>query len=585
MPDQTGLYGPLDALAEWAERTPTALATTAPDGSFTFAELADLTDRTVRVLASEGVGHGTPVATALGRSRESLAALLAVWRLGATAVLIDERHPAERLSFVLRDSGAQVLLAHEMPEGAVPPKVRRVDLNAADPHGEVSPVAPDATDCAYVIYTSGTTGWPKGVEVSYGAMAHFVSAVATLGLAPGGTGINAVSPSFDGWLWCALLYLVHGQGMAIIDLYADDAGSVDLGERIEAIGPRTVCLTPSLLAGCVESIESAEVVVVAGEQCPARLAERLRTSHRVLNVYGPTETTIAATWADSAAGDDVVTIGRPLPGYSAYVLDEQQRTVGPGVAGELYIGGPAVATGYRGRPELTVERFLPDPFGPTGARMYRTGDLVMARTDQQLEYLGRVDNQLKVNGTRVALDEIERVAVESAHVRSAVAYLLPSGDAIGVAVIAAEESGTNEAIQADVRDRLRARFPESIAPRVIDLVESIPATPNGKADRSALARSSAEKAEAIAGQAPRTAYETQVCAVWSDELERPVTDVQADFFDIGGHSLLAARVIARLRRETGVRLTVRHLLDNPTAAALAAELDRLATQANAMATS
>ncbi|NKE58807.1 non-ribosomal peptide synthetase [Lentzea sp. PSKA42] len=563
-----------DALARWATLRPDETAVTAPDGAYTFAELADRTDQLVRVLAAEGVGSGSGVAVALGRSRSGPAALLALWRLGATAILLDERHPADRLNFVLRDSGAEFVLADRLPEGAVPPRLRRVDHGGDVPPLQTRAVAVDVDSCAYVVYTSGTTGWPKGVEVSYRGLGCFLDALATLGLPAGGTGINAVSPAFDGWLWCALLYLLHGQGMAIIDLAAE-GGQADLAGRIAEIAPRTVCLTPSLLLGCLDAIGCAEVVVVAGEPCPPQVARQLTDAHRVLNVYGPTETTIAATWADTARGDDVQTIGRALPGYQVHVLDERRRPVGVGVVGELYIGGPAVARGYRNLAGLTAARFVPDPFDGVGTCMYRTGDLVVVRRDGQLEYAGRADDQVKVRGYRIELGEVDRVASGHPGVRAAAAFVARSGDVLGLAVVA--EPGAR-ITGPELREYCGRLLAGAAVPAFVEVVAALPTQATGKIDRAALVRDVVPSGTPR-GRAPETAHEHEVCRAWGDLLGQPVIDVDADFFEMGGHSLLAAQAIAGLRRTTGVRLTMEDLLAEPTAAALASRLDRLVVEA------
>jgi amino acid adenylation domain-containing protein len=578
-----GLFGRVE---RWVDSTPTAPAISAPDGTLSYAELDSHIGHCVQVLSGAGVGPGAIVATALGRSRLGLPALLALWRLGATAVLLDGRHPSDRLSYVIRHSGAVAVLAGGLPSGAVPPGSQMIDVMAPAPHQRSRQrLSTCPRGAAYLVYTSGSTGWPKGVEVGYRSLAQFVDALATVQLPAGGTGINAVSPAFDGWLWCALLYLVYGQHMSIIDLYAPDQHEVELKERIAAVSPSTVCLTPSLLSECIDVIDDSSVVVVAGERCPERLVERLRARHRVLNVYGPTEATIAATWADTARGDDLATIGRPLPGYRAYVLDAERCRVRPGSVGELYVGGPAVAFGYRGQPGLTASRFVPDPYGPPGERMYRTGDLVRERPDQQLEYVGRADNQVKVNGVRVELDEVEQVVAESGGVRAAVAYVLEGGASLGVTVVPNGCLPRDE-VAADVLARLRARIPDSVPLHGVDLATSIPTTPNGKVDRAAAAQASA-----VAGRTtddsrrPRSRYEVRVGEVWAELLGRPVTDVNADFFELGGHSLLAARVVAALRRTSGLHVTIRHLLANPTVAGLARELDRLTDEPSTEASS
>jgi amino acid adenylation domain-containing protein len=583
----------LSAADLWAHRMPAATAVSASDGVLTFRELATQSRSMAAALAAAGVGPGVSVGLCHGRSRLSVPGLLAVWRLGATAVPVDDRYPAEALSFLLRDSGTRVLLGDRIPAGVAPHRSRRVEPNAAEPH-TVNPhtmgedtatlVTPAPQDCAYIIYTSGTTGWPKGVEVTYEGLETFLTALSDLGLSPGGMGVNAVSPAFDGWLWCMSLYLMYGQGMAIIDLAAEHPGAADLADHIAAVSPRTVCLTPSLLSACVESVGTAEVLVVAGERLPAGLAERFTGEHRMLNVYGPTETTMAATWADTQRGDDVRTIGRPLPGYTVHVLDNAYRPVPAGESGELYIGGPAVARGYRNRPGLTAAHFVPDPFAGHGARMYRTGDLVRVRPDGQLEYLGRNDLQAKVRGFRVELSALEHLAATVAGVRAAAAFVVAAGDAVGLGVVLAPSTAggaghpntASAECVARIRDLCARHLPDFMMPAVT-VLPAIPVSATGKVDRAALARACAA-ATSPAGHPPHTERERQVCDAWSAVLPQPVSDIHADFFELGGHSLLAARAVAELRKSTGLRLSVRHLLAHPTAAHLAAELDRLAKQ-------
>lgn len=566
----------LIAASRWARSKGAATAVSAPDGIFSFAEMVDHTRSLATLLQAEGVGVGTRVGLFLGRSRWSVSSLLAIWCLGATAVPMDDRHPVDRINFELRDADVRILLADQLPPGVAPQRARRVHPGDARPVPDSSAVFSRSTrlktaECAYIIYTSGTTGWPKGVEVTYGNLGIFVDALADLDLAPSGMGINAVSPAFDGWLWCALLYLLHGQGMVIIDLSAGD----DLDDLLAFHKPRTVCLTPTLLSA-MRQLPAVDVLVVAGEPCSLALAQRLAGHRRVLNVYGPTETTIAATWSDTIRGDDPATIGRALPGYATYVLDEQLNPVPPGTAGQLHIGGPAVARGYCNRPELTADRFVPDPFRGAGSRMYRTGDLVIARPDGQLDFLGRKDNQVKVRGFRVELGELERVVAGSTDVQAAAAFVTSAGDALGLAVVITADADDGE-WPVRIRRSCAQRLPDALVPAVVEVVPALPTMLTGKVDRSALARTITSPA-VVARRAPSTECERQICQTWSELLSRTVADVDANFFDLGGHSLLAARAVAALRRSTGLRLTVRHLLAHPTAAALAAELDRLARQ-------
>lgn len=563
----TGAGLVLDAVDRWAAQLPAATAVTAPDGVLTFAEL----DRTVRDLAAalraKGVGPGVPVGLAFGRSKLAVPALLAVWRTGATAVPIDDRHPADRLAFILADAGVQLLLG-ELPAGVPGSGVRAVDRTATT--GDLPAHVPDPGDCAYIVYTSGTTGRPKGVEIGYGALGAFLAAVATLGLTPGGVGFNPLSPAFDGWFWCTLLYLVHGQGVAIVDTSGE---GTDLATELAAVAPRTVCMSPSLYAACPDDMPSVDVVVVAGEAATPALVRRFAGRHRVLNVYGPTEATIAATWADSAAGDDVLTIGRALPGYRTYVLDADGEPVAPGGDGELCVGGPAVALGYRNLPDLTRTRFVANPFDE--GRMYRTGDRVRLRPDGQLEFLGRVDDQVKIRAFRIELGEVERTAVGAEEVRAASAFVLATGDALGLAVVAEPGVDPVEAVEA-ATGRCQHLLPDYMVPSVVETVAELPVTAHGKADRKALAELVATAQAAATGRPPATERERQVCEVWSSVLPRPVYDVDANFFASGGHSLLVSRAVVALRKVTGLRLSIKDLLSHPTPAELAKKLDRLA---------
>ncbi|MBT2369830.1 non-ribosomal peptide synthetase [Streptomyces sp. ISL-10] len=581
-----GALPPLFAAVErWTRDQADEHAVSAEDGTLTYRQLTARTAATAAALAAAGVGPETAVGLLLDRSRQSVPALLAVWSLGATAVLLDAGHPVERLGSVLRDAQVSVLVAADVPEGLDVTGIRTLDPAGlpGTPAGALHVADPVPGTCAYVIYTSGTTGRPKGVEVTYRGLDTFVEALAGIGLPPGGLGLNAVSPAFDGWLWCTLLYLVHGQGVALVDLSLDGLRrAADEGREPLPPGLRTVSLTPSLLAAHGDALEEAEVVVVAGEACPAALAERFARGRRLLNVYGPTETTIAATWADSEKGDDVSAIGRVLPGYRAYVLDDDLIPVPAGTEGELYLGGPAVARGYRNRPGLTATRFLPDPFQGGGARMYRTGDLVVSRAGGELEYRGRRDDQVKIRGHRIELGEVERIAAELPEVVAAACCPLPSGQSLGLAVVAAPGTGAAEDLAAAVAAHCAKLLPEAAVPATVRVVDRIPTLTTGKADRDELARRLADTAQgAEPAAAAATAREREVMAVWADVLERDVPGPDADFFELGGHSLAAARVVADLRRTTGLRITLGKVLSRPTVADVAAELDRLAAEAGA----
>ncbi|TQF01905.1 non-ribosomal peptide synthetase [Kitasatospora acidiphila] len=566
----------LAALLRWAEELPLSTAVSAPDGAFDYVQLADRTRRLAAAMATRGIGPERRVALLLGRSRDSLAALLAVWWLGATAVPLDPGHPAERLRYILRDGGVELVVTAQAPDW-LPPELAILHPEQPAPAAPAAlPVRPYPDGAAYLIYTSGTTGRPKGVEVTYGGLAAFADALGGIGLPSTGLGLNAVSPAFDGWLWCSLLYLLHGQGVAMVDLTLE-APAHQGPEPIRAAAVRTVSLTPSLLAAHGDQVTGAEVIVVAGEPCPPALADRFAPGRRFLNVYGPTEATIAATWSDSVRGDDVHTIGRPLPGYRAYVLDAELRPVPPGTEGELFLGGPALARGYRGRAGLTAARFIPDVFRADGSRMYRTGDVVRELPSGELEYRGRRDDQVKVRGFRVELGEVERAARELPQVAASAAFVVGSGDALGLAVVPAPGAAA-----AGLAERVAAHcatlLPAAAVPQTVQVRDGIPTLATGKADRAALASEAASAPVAVGtGRPPATERERELLALWSELLDRQIDGASADFFELGGHSLLAARMVAELRRRTGLPVSLGMLLANPTAAALAAELDALAT--------
>lgn len=573
----------LDAVSRRAREEPAATAVVAADGTFTFAELDLHVHRIAAALArTASAGRPASVGLCLDRSRWLVPSLLAVWRVGATVVPTDARHPDERIAYTLTDAGVDIVLGRP-PDGTGPRGATVLDPAALDGPTTDRPATDAADDLdrvAYVIYTSGTTGRPKGVDVTYRGLGVFLTAICGLGLPAGGVGVNAVSPAFDGWLWCTLLYLVSGQGVALVDGTAADGPA--LPERIAELRPATVCLTPSLMAICVDVLDGVGTVVIAGEPCPPALAESLPRDARVLNVYGPTEATIAATWADSAAGDDVREIGRPLPGHCAYVLDARRRPVLDGTTGELYLAGPALARGYRGLPGLTAARFVPDPFSARpGAYMYRTGDLVVRTSRGSLRYLGRVDDQVKIRGVRVELGEVERVAAAVPGVRAAVAYVEVGGQTLGLAVVpsAVDSSAVDPADV--VLAACRRHLPAAMVPRLVRSVDGLPTTSTGKVDRQAVAAAAVAQAPDVADR-PSTPTQQLVAEVWGELLGRPVDDVHADFFDLGGHSLLAARVVSALRRRTGLRLTMGHLLTAPSVAGVAEQIDVVAAGAGAV---
>ncbi|GAA2564472.1 non-ribosomal peptide synthetase [Streptomyces koyangensis] len=565
-----GLFDPTRAVAEHAAQAPDIVAVRAYDGTYTFDELNRRADAIAAELLRLGAGPETTVGAHLDRSRDLVATLLGIWRAGAVFVALDPAHPSARLAAVVEDAEVAVLVTRQDTQ-ITGRSIPLLDPGSVPRGEDVAAPGPSALQSlAYVVYTSGTTGEPKGVGITYGNLANLLAAVTTLAPAEGQEGGNILAPSFDGWLWSTLIPLVNGRGVVLADPRNDERALL----RGEVA---FVTATPSFLAANEPAAAGASphTVVSAGEPCAPDLAARWSAGRRFVNAYGPTETTICATWADSAAGDDPVTIGHPLPNYRVQVFDDRLRPVADGQVGELYISGAGVGRGYVNRPGVTAARFRPDPSG-NGERMYRTGDLVRRRADGALEFAGRADGQLKIRGFRVEPGEIETAARALQGVRAAAAFAstTPAGTVLALAVVADKDNA--QVAQEAVREGLRAALPEHLVPSRIFFTEQLPRTVAGKTDLAELVRLLEAKGDGIAPE-PDLATPTQrlVVRIWSEALDVPVHSADSDFFELGGHSLVATRVVATLRKETGVRLTMRQLFANRTVGELAAALDAL----------
>ncbi|HZI13366.1 MAG TPA: amino acid adenylation domain-containing protein, partial [Myxococcus sp.] len=508
-------------------------------------------------------------------------AILGILKAGGAWVPLDASYPVERLTYMLRDCAAPVLvtteaIADELPAGVEQLVLLDTDAPRIDARPGTSPGAGvQAGNLAYVIYTSGSTGRPKGTQLQHGGLCNAALRTSeAMGLGPGSRVLQFFSSSFDASVWEIFSALVSGATLVLAPRERLLPGTpLRTLMREEAIS--AVSLTPSVLAQLApEDCPSLETLVSGGEACTPELVERWGGRVRMLNAYGPTEITVCATISEPLQPGQRLTIGRPWAGASVYVVDAALRPVPPGVPGELCVGGVGVGRGYLGQPGLTAERFIPHPFSTEpGALLYRTGDRARCLADGTLEYLGRLDAQVKLRGFRVELGEVESALLRQPSVSEAVAAVREDvpGDKRLVAYVVAEEGDTLDV--ASLRQALQQLLPEHMVPSAFAVLEALPLTPNGKVDRKALPSPDAAALPAQRYVAPRTPLEEQLAGVWAELLHVERVGIDDDFFELGGHSLLATQLVTRVQGHFGVELPLRQLFEAPTVAALAPRIE------------
>ncbi len=579
-------------VAAQVARTPDIPAVHACDRTLTYAQLGKLVERVAAALRAAGVTAGDRVGLLVGRDSMLLPALLGTLRAGAAYVPLDPAFPAERLSYMIADAGIKALAttsslakAHScMLDDVAVVKLDELDANAGDARASI-PSGGSASDEAYLIYTSGSTGKPKGVKVSHGCVVNFLHAMQDRpGLASGAKLAAVTTISFDIAVLELLLPLAVGAQVVLATREQATDGHA-LRALLERHAVDVMQATPSTWRLLIEAGWRGGrnwKALCGGEALPVDVADALLGRVAELwNMYGPTETTVWSTCARIEAGQGEISIGRPIANTQVWVLDEHAAILPIGVAGELYIGGEGVALGYHGRPELTAERFVADPFSDrAGARLYRTGDLGRWRSDGQLQHLGRSDLQVKVRGYRIELGEIELALMRREDIEQAVvvATSAESGDPRLVAYVVAR-AGT-EPTPASLRESLRAELPEYMVPATYVPLPGLPLTPNGKLDRRALpAPGFVEVARARGSlQPPLTPAEQVVAQVWCELLDTENVGAEDTFLDLGGHSLLIMRAVAMLETRTGVRLSPRAFVFQ-TLGQIAAEYDRARPEA------
>ncbi|OKI02484.1 hypothetical protein A6A06_15750 [Streptomyces sp. CB02923] len=587
-------------------RTPDAVAVASPDTRLTYAELNARANRLARLLAARGAGPEGVVALALPRSPDLVTAVLAVLKAGAAHLPLDPAHPAARIAFLLDDAAPALLVTDHATGTALPgpSSVPRLLLDADDT-GRALADRPDTdlTDAdrlaplgpahpAYVIHTSGSSGTPKGVVVSHRGIASLAASQRErLGAGPGSRVLAFASPGFDASFWELCMALLTGACLVTAPPDRLLPGT-PLAETVAAHGVTHLTLPPSSLAALAPgSLPAGITLVVAGEPCPADLVERWAPGRSMVNAYGPTEATVCVLMSGLLSvgvlgvGGGVPSVGVPLVGVRVFVLDGGLGPVVVGVVGELYVAGVGLARGYVGCAGLTAERFVACPFGGVGERMYRTGDLVRWRGDGQLEFVGRVDEQVKVRGFRVEPGEVEAVVVghpgvaravvvvreDRAGDRRLVAYVSLADTGTGTGTRTGADSGAGAPTPGGLRRYLSDRLPAHLVPSAVVVLDALPLTPNGKLDRRALpAPDTAERA--ASGRSPRTPGEEAMCGLFAEVLGVPAVGAEDGFFALGGHSLLATRLVDRVRTALGAELELRAVFETPTPAALAARL-------------
>ncbi|MGK4005258.1 amino acid adenylation domain-containing protein [Sorangium sp. So ce1036] len=568
-----------------AGRTPGAVAASFGPERLTYQELNRRANRLAHHLRSLGVGPDVLVALCAERSLEALVGLLAVLKAGGAYVPIDPAYPRERVAFMLEDAGAPLLLTQARLLPSLPRHAARVVLldddrdRTAGLGDEDPPEIAGPCDLAYVIYTSGSTGRPKGTLLTHRGLANLVRALAErFDVGPGTRVLQFASLSFDASVWEIAMALARG-GTLVMATPAERIPGSALLERMRAEEVAIATFPPSSLAafpdGAERALPALRTLVVAGESCPAELALRWAEGRRFINAYGPTEFTVCATMAEgfNVGRDpgDAPSIGQPIRNARCLVLDDAMRPVPDGEPGELYLGGPGLARGYLGRPELTAARFVRDPFSASpNARLYRTGDLVRRLPGGDLAFLGRVDHQVKIRGHRVELGEVEAALGRHPDVRAAVAAAHDGRLVAYVVARAGGPAGHRGAAVPALRSFLRKSLPEAMIPSAFVLLDALPLSPSGKVDRAALPPPDAARPDRDGDLvAPRNQIEAAIAAAWAEALGVAHLGVHEDVFDLGAHSLLAARVLSRLRKALGVELPLQSLFEAPTVAALA----------------
>ena len=565
------------------ERTPDAAAIIFGDEQLTYRDLNRRANQLAHHLALVGVGPEVRVGIYLERSTEMITGLLATLKAGGVYVPLDPAYPQERISFMMRDSGAQVLLTQKRFLGTLSenlPQVICLDdessgIRNQSEHNLDSKIS--NSNLAYIIYTSGSTGTPKGVMIEHQGICNLAAAQIHAFQIEAGSRVLQFAPfSFDASVSEIFTSLLEGATVVLgkYESMLPGSGLIDLlrEERIT-----TVTFPPTVLSSLPDALlPSMKTIVSAGEACSAEIIERWGANNRFLNAYGPTEVTVCATIAECNGKTGNPTIGKPIPNTQVYLLDKNLQPVPIGVTGQIHVGGHGLARGYLGQPGLTAEKFIPNPFSPTeGSRLYSTGDLARYKSDGQIEFLGRIDEQVKVRGHRIEVGEIEAALMSHPQVREAVVIAREGGEGEKrlVAYVVAGEQG--RASVNELRAYLKERLPEALVPSAIAMLDALPKTVSGKIDRKALPALDRSRPDLKEGYTePRTELEIYIAEMWQEILGLDKIGVHDDFFELGGDSIRGAIFINKLQERLGQQVYVVILFDAPNIADLTDYLNR-----------
>lgn len=588
-PRERGVH---ELLEQCASQSPEAVAVTTAGTSLTYRQLNERANQLAHYLQELGVGPDAPVGLCLERSAEMIIGQLGILKAGGAYVPLDPAYPAERLAFMLNDAGAKILLTQEHlglgPRIANPAcKIVCVDRDSKNfaAHSTENPqVKLRPENLAYIIYTSGSTGEPKGVELTHGSLLNLVFwHRQTYRVLPADKATQLAGVGFDASVWEIWPYLTAGASLHLPDEEARLSPEKLRDWLVK--NEITLSFVPTPLAEALIGLEwparvSLRAMLTGGDRLTHHVPSTL--PFPLINHYGPTENTVVTTYAtvgmdgQTAKAPSAPSIGRPIANTQVYLLDRSLQPVPIGVPGELYIGGDSLARGYLKRPELTAERFIMNPLaGQSSSRLYRTGDLVRYLPNGEIEFIGRNDDQVKVRGFRIELGEIEAVLTEHPGIGSAVVVARDngSGEKRLVAYI------TKEAPVLDVtelREHLKSKMPDYMVPSAFAVLEHFPLTSNGKVDRAALPDpDDTNLLRNAAAAKPMTEIEINVAGILASLLKVDKVAVDANFFDLGGHSLLGARFIARIGEIYGIKLPLRRVFESPTVAELAAEIENI----------